>query len=248
MVSDLNNNEELDSLDDDGMVEELPAVGEGEMEAAPEMRFAKTEQPDQEEEQVLVKYCLFCREVIPPKRIACKHCGHVLHIFEGKTFKQLYWFFWGALITFVGCLLPFFNGVIPHEGQSPEVLLSIGCTTLGGGFYLIFSLLLLAAWGSAIYAKRFIVSPVFLLFIPAIHTWIVLVKRIAAESNKHSWYEFLYNVDALNFLAKDVGVGFLLVLIGSTLVSLTFIASIVTAMSGGDKGKGTARPVRRGRR
>jgi hypothetical protein len=205
---------------------------------APDMMFSK-EARETHEEEVMVKYCLFCREVIPAEAIACKHCGHVVHIFEGKVFKQLYWFFWGGLITFVGCFLPYYSG---------DMALVTACTTLSGALYLIFSLLVLAGMGMSIYAKRLIISPIFLMFPPAIHTWWTVVERVAAAPN-YKWFEFLYNFEAIGWLGKDAGAGLLLIMFGSTIAVLTFISSLFSAVFGGgkDKEEKTAKRENRGR-
>jgi hypothetical protein len=181
-----------------------------------------------QEEEIRVKYCLFCREVIPAEALACKHCGHIVHIFEGAVFKQLYWFFWGGLITFVGCFLPFYTG---------EVSLVTACTTLSGALYLVFSILVLYAMAMSIYSKRLIISPVFLMFPPAIHTWWTVVERVAAAPN-YSWYDFLYNFQAMGWLGQDVGSGLLLIMIGSSIISITFMVSLFSAVFGGGKEKG----------
>ena len=186
------------------------------------------EEQDTREEEVLVKYCLFCREVIAAEAIACKHCGHVVHIFEGNVFKQLYWFFWGGVITLVGSFLPYSSG---------GLALVPAYVTFTGSLSLIFSLLLIVAMLFSIYAKRLIMSPVFLMFIPAIISWWTLVKRVGAAPENYSWYNFLYDIDAINWLANDAGSGLLLIMLGSTVVVLTFIISIATAVAGGGQDK-----------
>jgi len=251
MVSDSNKSEELDSIDDDGDVEELPAVGEEAekgMQTAPEMKFSM-DHADDGPEEVLVKYCVFCRELIPVEAIACNKCGHVVHIFEGKAFKQLYWFFWGAVITFVGCFLP-------YASSGDSIVFPTACTTFSGAIYLIFALLLMAAMGLSIYGKRLIISPVFLFFFTAFHAWKVMVERASSlietskalpDEAKHlEWYEFLFDIDALNQITAYVGSGLILVLLGSTIVTLTFLASIASVFAGAGKTQKSGSP--RGRR
>jgi hypothetical protein len=254
MVSEPKKIEEFGNLDDDtGPEDPLEDTAPAEVEAveeveeieglepmvdeAPEMMFSKQEQEIREEE-VRVKYCLFCREIIPAEAIACKSCGHVVHIFEGNVFKQLYWFFWGGVIAFVGTLLPYYSG---------ELTLVTACTTFTGALFLIFSLLLLAAMAFSIYAKRLIMSPVFLMFIPAIVTWWTLVKRVGGAPESYSWYDFFYDIDAINWLSNDAGSGLLLIMLGSTIVVLTFIVSIITAVAGGGKEKSAERSPAKGR-
>ncbi|MHC4943643.1 MAG: hypothetical protein ACYTG7_11560 [Planctomycetota bacterium] len=213
-------------------VEEVEEIEELElmMDEAPEMVFSKEAQ-EAKDQEVLVKYCLFCREIIPAEAIACKHCGHVVHIFEGAVFKQLYWFFWGALITLLGTFLPFYNGDL-------NVLAPSATQTFPGAIYMIFSIILLVAMGMSIYSKRLIMSPVFLLFIPAVHTWIGVIKAVGRiEDPDFAWYTVFYKIDSIALLNNQVGSGYLIVLIGSTMVALTFILSIVTALSGGGKEK-----------
>jgi hypothetical protein len=261
MDSDPEKIEEFDSLEDDlDLEDEINAdIGEEQAETvekkkeevepdepmvdeAPEMMFSKEAQ-EAKEQEVLVKYCLFCREIIPAEAIACKHCGHVLHIFEGKVFKQLYWFFWGGLITFIGCFLPYYSGE-----ATPLVT---ACHTFSGSLYLIFTILLLAAMVISIYSKRLIMSPVFLMFIPAVLTWMTVVKVIGGiEEADFAWYNCFYQIKALNLLTENIGSGLLLIWLGSTLVALTFIVSLVTAVAGGGKEKESpkAKPKARGRR
>ena len=225
---------EVDGSENVEEVEDLePMVDE-----APEMMFSREEQGSREDE-VLVKYCLFCREVIAAEAIACKYCGHVVHIFEGNVFKQLYWFFWGGVITLVGSFLPYYSG---------EIALVPAYVTFTGSLFLIFSLLLIVGMLFSIYAKRLIMSPVFLMFIPAIISWWTLVKRVGVAPENFSWYSFLYDIDAINWLANDAGSGLLLIMIGSTLVVLTFIISIATAVVGGGEDKKSAGKARGRRR
>ena len=230
--------EEIELTDEVEEVETLEEVSEGgeeetsgRVDQAPEMMFSRREQEQaQEREEVLVKYCLFCRELIPVEAIACKHCGHVVHIFEGNVFKQLYFFLWGAVITLVGTMLPYYSG-----GEAGTLV--TGCTTFVGSLFLVFSLLLLFAMCFSIYSKRLIMSPVFLMFIPAVVTWWALVKSAQRAPADMAFYKFFYNVDAINWLAKDVGSGLLLVMLGSTMTVLTFIVSLFTAIFGGGKDK-----------
>lgn len=214
--------------------EEEEEEEEAMVDEAPEMMFSKEAQ-EAKEQEVLVKYCLFCREIIPAEAIACKHCGHVLHLFEGKVFKQLYWFFWGGLVTFLGCFLPYYSGE-----ATPLVT---ACHTFSGSVYLIFTLLLLAAMLMSIYSKRLIMSPVFLMFIPAVLSWLTVIKVIGTiEDPDFVWYNCFYQIKALNMLTENIGSGLLLIWLGSTLVALTFIVSLVTAVSGGGKEKEAAKP------
>lgn len=224
--------EEGDQVDQAaGEAEDLEVMGEG-VGSAPEMMFSK-EQQAEDEEEVLVKYCLFCREIIPAEAIACKHCGHVVYIFEGKVFKQLYWFLWGGIISFVGCFLPFWSGVADATVTA--------CTTFAGALYLVFTLLLLAAMGLSIYGKRLIISPVFLMFIPAVHSWWIIVDRVSLLPEDKNWYQCLYDVKTMSELASLTGSGLILIMLGSSLVALTFIVSLATAVAGGGKEKGAQR-------
>lgn len=204
---------------------------------APEMMFSKEAQ-DQQEQEVLVKYCIFCREIIPAEAIACKSCGHVVHIFEGKVFKQLYFFFWGGIIAFLGSFLPFFAGV-------GEPLVTT-CTTFAGSMYMVFAILCFVGMGMSIYSKRLVMGPVFLMFIPAIHSWWIVVERVAAAEGM-DWYSFLYDIKAINHLAGDVGTGLMLTFIGSTLVVVTFIVSLFSAVAGGGKDSAAPKSSARGR-
>ena len=231
------------ALDLEGTAPEEEATEDLEpiMDEAPEMVFSKEAQ-EAKEQEVLVKYCLFCREIIPAEAIACKHCGHVVHIFEGAVFKQLYWFLWGGVLALVGSFLPFFNG-----DTSPLVPAT---HTFAGALYLIFALILLVAMAMSIYSKRLIMSPVFLMFIPAAHTWVAVIQQVGRiENPDFSWYNLFYKIDAINLLADRVGSGFLMIWIGSTLVALTFIFSIVSALSGGGKNtsEGRARAPSKGK-
>ncbi|MFH1999100.1 MAG: hypothetical protein ABIK28_05425 [Planctomycetota bacterium] len=224
--------DELEDITDNGFSEGEQASS-GEIEAfesiideAPEMQFSKEAQEAKAQEEVHVKYCIFCREIIPVEAIACKHCGHVLHIFEGAVFKQLYWFFWGGVIAFVGAFLPFFNG----DASS----LVPATHTFTGAIHLILSILFITAMGMSIYSKRMIMSSVFLMFIPAAHTWLAVVQQVGKiEAPDFHWYQLFYQLDALNLLTGSIGSGMLLIWIGSTIVVLTFILSIVGALSGG---------------
>lgn len=258
MDSDRDKFEEFDNLEEEAKSEgldeaeagveseagEVEALEELEplMDEAPEMVFSKEAQDAKEQEEVLVKYCLFCREIIPAEAIACRQCGHVVHIFEGAVFKQLYWFLWGGIMTLIGCFLPFYNGDL-----SPLVPAT---HTFAGALYLIFAIILLVAMGMSIYSKRLIMSPVFLMFIPAVHTWIAVIKQVGRiEDPDFSWYELFYKIDSINMLTDRVGSGFMIILIGSSIVALTFVFSIVSAMSGGgkDKSEGRAKSGNKGK-
>ncbi len=210
------------------------------------MRTGPAELRIKEEEdtarQVMVKYCLFCRETILADAVACKHCGHVVHVFEGNVFKQLYCLLWGGIIVFVGSLLPFFQG----EGLP----LVPAYQTLLGSLYLVFSLLLVAAMAFSIYSKRMIFSPVFLMFIPAISTWWTTITAIGGltfldDEGEMRGFAFgdVFKGDTYKALVEQIGSGSFLILIGSTIVVVTFIVSLFTALTGGGKAeeKGKAR-------
>jgi len=57
------------------------------------------------------------------------------------------------------------------------------------------------------------------------------------EDPDFAWYSLFYKIESINVLSRQVGSGFLLILIGSTIVVLTFILSIVSALAGGGKDK-----------
>jgi|GEM_PF-2414116 len=188
---------------------------------------------------VLVKHCLFCKETILADAVACKHCGHVVHCFEGRVFKQIWWFFWSGVFVFVGSLLPFCLG----EGYQTVS----ACETLPGAFYLFFSILLIFAMSFNIYSKRMIMGPVFLMFIPAIHTWVILVSaagRMLAVGERGA--AELIKVKVLNELNDYTGSGLWLILLGSTIASLVFFMSLFSAVTGGS-GKKQAGKAPRGR-
>ncbi|MBU0754831.1 MAG: hypothetical protein KJ645_06795, partial [Planctomycetes bacterium] len=110
--------------------------------------------------------------------------------------------------------------------------------TFAGALYLIFAAIVIVAMAMSVYSKRLIMSPVFLMMIPAAHTWIAAIQQIGRiENPDFSWYDMFYKINAVNLLAERVGSGFLMVWIGSTIVVLTFILSIVSALSGGGKDK-----------
>lgn len=274
------------------------AAANDEKEEAPaELQFSKEKREEEETQGIMVKYCIFCRETILADAICCKHCGHVVHIFEGAVFKQLYWFFWAAVITFIGCMLPFMPfdpgawqdawelacskvGVEMTGGEAnvdpadqkliTEMIIEIGgleeaaskapaaaTHTFVGTMYMIFSLLLMAAMLFSIYAKRLVMSPVFLMIIPAVHSWWMVVKTVPTWiatvpwSTKENveylrpgpnveWFEF-YTVKWWERLTDDVGAGMIMILLGSTIVTLTFVISLFSAVAGG---KSSAKPAR----
>ena len=76
---------ELDDASQEG--EEPPA----------EVKLSREEIAAEEAAGVMVKYCLFCKETILADSLACKYCGHVVHVFEGAVFRQLWWFFWAGV-------------------------------------------------------------------------------------------------------------------------------------------------------
>lgn len=222
-------------------------------------------------EGVMVKYCIFCKETILADASVCKYCGHTVHVFEGGVFKQLWWFFWAGVIAFLGSLLPFSAG----EGEA----LVPAYHTFAGSFYLLFSVFMIFAMSFSIYAKRLKMGPVFLMFIPAIHCWWMVIAAVGsvvtdkcwapvaesgriivdraslskaalasalADEGAIEWYEFFFKVKALNALTAEIGSGTILLLIGSTIVALTFILSLFSAISGGGKSK-NAPKAKRGR-
>ena len=281
------------------------AAGGGDKEDAPaELLFSKDKQQQEETQGIMVKYCIFCRETILADAICCKHCGHVVHIFEGAVFKQLYWFFWAAVITFIGCMLPFMsfdpgawqdswelacsktgvefndgNPVVDPSDQKliTEMIIEIegleavaksapaeATHSFVGSMYMIFSLLLIAAMLFSIYVKRLVMSPVFLMIIPAVHSWWIVVKTVPTWMATVPWstkesVEYLrpgpevdwfavYTLKWWERLSDDLGSGMILILLGSTIVTLTFIFSLFSAVAGGKGGsKQPARGRRRGR-
>ena len=69
-----------------------------------------------------------------------------------------------------------------------------------------------------------------------------------ANDGAVTWYEFFLKYKALNALTADIGSGTILLLVGSTIVTLTFILSLFSAISGGGKSKGASKQKRgRGR-
>lgn len=238
----------LESVDGDEGLQEVSDVSGGEVEdfdmidEAPEMQFSRENQEAKAQEEVHVKYCLFCREIIPAEALACKHCGHVVHIFEGAVFKQLWWFFWGGVIAFIGAFLPYYNGDASNLVPASH--------TFTGAAHMILTLLFLVAMTMSIWSKRMIMSAVFLMFIPAAHLWWVVVEQVARiEDPNFSWYQLFYQVDALNLLTNSIGSGMLLIWLGSTIVVLTFILSIFGAVSGGgDKDKKAKRGGAKGKK
>ena len=253
--------------------DEIDAVDEVVDEAPAEVKMSNEDKAGATE-GVMVKYCIFCKETILADASVCKYCGHTVHIFEGGVFKQLWWFFWAGVISFLGSLLPFSAG----EGQA----LVPAYHTFAGAFYLLFSVFMIFAMSFSIYAKRLKMGPVFLMFIPAIHCWWMVVgaagavttnkvwavvadsgrvivdraslsaealaAALAQEGAVVSWPEFFFKYKALNALTAEIGSGTILLLVGSTIVALTFVLSLFSAVSGGGKAKGAAKPKRgRGR-
>jgi hypothetical protein len=222
-----------DAADGEGVpgeaVLEMDEAAEGGEEPPAEVRLSREEIAADEAEGVMVKYCLFCRETILAEATACKFCGHVVHVFEGAVFKQLWWFFWAGVIAFIGALLPF-NLTGGSEGMVSAY------ETFPGAFYLLFSVFLVFAMSFNIYSRRLIMGPVFLMFIPAIHCWWLVVDAVGGIEG-FDWYMFFFKVSALNELTAQVGSGMMLLLLGSTIASLTFIMSLFSAVTGGGKKK-----------
>ena len=265
--------EELADLGDETArdAEEMDAIDEAVDEAPAEVKMSNEDKMGVTE-GVMVKYCIFCKETILADASVCKYCGHTVHVFEGGVFKQLWWFFWAGIICFLGSLLPFSAG----EGQA----LVPAYHTFAGAFYLLFSVFMIFAMSFSIYAKRLKMGPVFLMFIPAIHCWWMVVGAVgnvvtnkvwatvadmgrviidraslsaealaavlAEEDAMVAWHEFFYKYKALNALTAEIGSGTILLLVGSTIVALTFVLSLFSAISGGGKSK-TAPKAKRGR-
>ncbi len=243
MASDFEKQNEYNELPEDGVVEEVDGagiveVGEETDDVPAEVRVSQEEQSSGQD-GIMVKYCIFCKETILADASTCKYCGHVVSIFEGGVFKQLWWFFWAGVMSFLGVLLPFYGG------ESVGVV--SGYTTFAGSFYLLFSIMLIFAMSFSIYSKRLVMGPVFLMFVPAIHTWWIVVKVVGGIEN-HDWYSFLYKLEALELLSAKVGSGLILLLIGSSICGLTFIFSLFSAVSGGGNKGGAPRGKGRGRR
>ncbi len=265
--------EELADLGDETArdAEEMDAIDEAVDEAPAEVKMSNEDKMGVTE-GVMVKYCIFCKETILADASVCKYCGHTVHVFEGGVFKQLWWFFWAGIICFLGSLLPFSAG----EGQA----LVPAYHTFAGAFYLLFSVFMIFAMSFSIYAKRLKMGPVFLMFIPAIHCWWMVVGAVgnvvtnkvwatvadlgrviidraslsaealaavlAEEDAMVAWHEFFYKYKALNALTAEIGSGTILLLVGSTIVALTFVLSLFSAISGGGKSK-NAPKAKRGR-
>ena len=120
--------------------------------------------------------------------------------------------------------------------------------------------------GFNIYSRRLIMGPVFLMLIPAIHCWWIVVGAVGGIINDMCWikmadvgtiiasraelseqalaraedisaFQFLFKIKALKELTNHVGSGVMLILVGSTISSLTFIFSLFSAVTGGGKSK-----------
>jgi len=85
-----------------------------------------------------------------------------------------------------------------------------------------------------------------LMFIPAVHTWWTVSEQVAA-GEIYEWYEFLFKLDALNWLSGSVGSGMLLIMLGSSLIVLTFIVSLFTAIISGGQDEKSVKAGARGR-
>lgn len=198
---------------------------------------------------------------------------------SGKAFPQLYRFFWGGLLVFVGGMLPFgphlvtpmltpkdapqatkrVGNELDAEGRKkfaesfddPAAAAAVAAaaaaaergpllmaarpasSTFIGSLFLVFGLMLMGQMYNCIRERKIALGGVLLMFFPCAWTWLKLCT-IGAKLDGFSWVN-LYRLDAWEFLARDMGSGFLLILGGSTYVAINFLMAIFGAASGGKK-------------
>ncbi|MEW6744166.1 MAG: hypothetical protein AB1486_15545 [Planctomycetota bacterium] len=206
---------------------------------------APTGEETQPAQTVYVKYCLFCHATIPAEALACSQCGKHVAIFEGKVYKQFYWMFYAGLALFIGTLLPF--GVFT---EGAYVRLS-GYETIPGAISLFLSILLMVGVVFGIYAKRFLMGPILLMFVPGVWSWWRVVQAVLRLEDElaaqeavgaelavgSGWYQMLYKIDYHEMLWGRLGSGMLLVWAGSSIVLLVFLVNFFGAIFGGGSSK-----------
>jgi hypothetical protein len=123
-----------------------------------------------------------------------------------------------------------------------------GIATFTGALWLLIALGLIHAMRQSFCDNKIRLKPVLLMLIPCGWAW---VKLFEVKANIEGFdIAAIYKIRMLEHLAQSVGSGFLLVLIGSTYVSIQFILAIVGALTGGKKQEGgdpTASSARRRR-
>ncbi len=165
-----------------------------------------------------------------------------------RAYPQLWKFLWGGVFVAVGAMLPFGPRVLDRMLRSAEAIERAvdavpaarpGTQTLAGTVFLVFALLLIGQMWAAIRERRVALGAVFLMIVPCAWSWIAFVsaaRAIAwpAASDFVAWNTF-------ERVAAEFGTGFLLTWLGSTLVEITFIFSLVKVFTSPSPAPASAR-------
>ncbi len=166
--------------------------------------------------------------------------------FSGNALKELYRFFACGVIVLIGCLLPWAvdaSASVSADGElgellSQQTIYAPGYTVPIGAITLVLALWLVWAACSGIYSRRQKILPVFLMLIPAEVTWIRFLDAIETVNTSGTNLGLLDKVSAM---LSTAGTGVVLALIGSTVVSLQLVLTIMRIMRKKDGGAAGAR-------
>ncbi len=153
--------------------------------------------------------------------------------FAGNALKELYRFFACGVLVVVGCLLPWKAGVGELEGTVPGFSLPMGAVSLALALWLVW------AACTGIYSRKQKILPVFLMLLPAEIAWARLLEEWGSADASLGF------MDQLNETFFSMGSGVFLTLVGSTVVSLQLLLTIIRIVGkkddkGGRGGKGGA--------
>lgn len=109
----------------------------------------------------------------------------------------------------------------------------MGIETFTGALWLLFALALISSMRQCLRDNKIRLKSVMIMLIPCGWAWVKLFEVVPTIEG-FDWGT-VFKIRMLEHLAQNVGSGFLLVLLGSTYVSINFIMAIVGAFTSGGK-------------
>jgi len=149
--------------------------------------------------------------------------------------KQLYQILWGAVAVFFGCLLPLNDQAVGWKSDTfdPALVGPIGLMTVGGSVSAFAALLTIGAQIYCIRYRKLMLSPIVLMLLVAIWSWMHIVPGFAAggqfmDNAGMRWTALLQGkIGYFSDLMRHLGHGYLFATIGSSFVVLMFLKEVL---------------------